>query len=112
MYDSPSSLQEVCVDFICENLNVFCEVQTSHVISDGITPSKQNTPPDKVTTVEGYVFKCKDVYFHPEISELLLKTLCVKGKLTDFVMSLFDVKTTSLRLVNTLNLSCSVKMCR
>jgi hypothetical protein len=26
MYDSPRSLQEACVDFICENLEALCEV--------------------------------------------------------------------------------------
>jgi len=26
MYDSPRSLQEVCVDFICENLEALCDL--------------------------------------------------------------------------------------
>ena len=26
MYDSPRSLQEACMDFICENLEALCEI--------------------------------------------------------------------------------------
>lgn len=98
MYDSPSSLQEVCVDFICEHLIDLCEKTVTNNNFDGI-PHKQIYPADKLP-VEKLVFKYKDVYFHPEISEHLLKTLCIKGKLTDFEMSLFDVKTTCLRFVS------------
>jgi hypothetical protein len=41
MYDSPRSLQEACVDFICENLEALCEVtpvlqQTSSGIFGGV----------------------------------------------------------------------------
>ncbi|XP_075228477.1 protein zyg-11 homolog B-like isoform X2 [Lycorma delicatula] len=97
MYDSPSSLQDVCVDFICEHLIGLCETTVTNNNFDGIS-NKQIYPADKLP-VEKLVFKCKDVYFHPEISEHLLKTLCLKGKLTDFEMSLFDVKTTCLRKV-------------
>jgi len=37
MYDSPRSLQEVCVDFICENLEALCDLTpVIQQISSGI----------------------------------------------------------------------------
>lgn len=100
MHISPSTLQEVCVNYICDNLFALCET----------------TPLNKVTEIDNtYVnisekeiklsFVDSEVYFHSEISEQLLRTLCLKGKLSDYTLSLFDTETTRLRRISIPNAS-------
>ncbi|XP_069126204.1 protein zyg-11 homolog B-like [Argopecten irradians] len=79
MYDTPVSLQNCCVDFICDNLSTLCLASAE-------------TPP-KLT------FKDPEVYFHGDLSEQLLNSLCEKGKLTDETLSLFDPSVTNLKRV-------------
>lgn len=89
MHISPSRLQEFCVNYICDNLVALCES----------TPQLNNHA-DHHYAVEKDIkleFLNREVYFHPEISEQLLQTLCIKGKLTDYTLSLFDSETTCLR---------------
>lgn len=88
MYDSPLSLQEVCVEYICENLEALCE--TAYIKSDD---------PQNPFMYERLSFKDKDIFFHSEISEQLLTSLSEKHKLTDLTMTLFDPKKTRLRYV-------------
>uniref|UniRef100_A0A1B6DCA2 Uncharacterized protein n=1 Tax=Clastoptera arizonana TaxID=38151 RepID=A0A1B6DCA2_9HEMI len=107
MYDSPSSLQEVCVDFICENLETLCEItefDKSMVSNDdktGISDKLKLFMMNKnvLCNCVKLAFKHNDLYFHSEISEHLLSSLSSKRKLTDFTISLFDISTTSLRRV-------------
>ncbi|KAK7100174.1 hypothetical protein V1264_023165 [Littorina saxatilis] len=82
MYDTPISLQECCVDFICDNLAALCDVQTSE------------------TTHDKFVFKDSEVCFHTDLSEQLLVTLGEKGKLNDESLALFDSENTTLRRVS------------
>ncbi|PNF20924.1 zyg-11-like protein B [Cryptotermes secundus] len=118
MYDSPRSLQEACVDFICENLEALCEVtpvfqQTSSAVNTGSNTDQENSqhqsqPPSYSSlfpTILGsrLTFKDGDVYFHSDLSEKLLTTLSEKGKLSDLTMTLFDSSTTSLRHVQLRN---------
>lgn len=89
MYDTPVRLQSCCVDFICDNLSTLCEASA-------------DTPP-KLT------FKDPEVYFHGDLSEQLLHTLCEKGKLTDETLSLFDPNVTNLKRVSIHNAQLSTK---
>lgn len=83
MYESPKSLQEICINWIASNIESFCRpVQ----YCDGITGLTSKL-----------VFKDEDAYFHSEISEQLLTALCDKGKLTDLNITLFDSKSTRLK---------------
>ena len=82
MYDAPVSLQNCCVDYICENIEALCEVQTN--VDDNQYK---------------LVFKDPDIFFHNNISEQLLQTLCDKGKLDDLTLRLFDPKVTRLKSV-------------
>ncbi|GLH07966.1 Protein zer-1 homolog [Gryllus bimaculatus] len=104
MYDSPSSLQEACVDFICENLEALCETSpvnasTSTAEGESETELTQTTTSAAVAAGNRLVFRDNDVYFHSDISEQLLTALSEKGKLSDFRMTLFDSSTTRLRHV-------------
>lgn len=89
MHISPSSLQEVCVNYICDNLFALCEP----------VPLNNDTNVDttNVSCNNKLSFVDCEAYFHSEISEQLLRTLCVKGKLSDYTLSLFDVEKTRLR---------------
>lgn len=81
MYDRPVSLQECCVDFICDNLAA---------LSDATQTETGQTK---------HIFKDRDICFHGHLSEQLLETLCEKKKLTDETLSLFDSNVTRLKKV-------------
>lgn len=82
MYDTPVSLQDCCVDFICENITALCEEQPSN-------QEEQNK----------LVFKDRDAFFHSNISDQLLSTLAERGKLTDSTLLLFDSSVSCLKRV-------------
>lgn len=88
MYDSPVSLQDCCIDVICENISAVCEVK-----ENGDDNSSQ------------LVFNNGDVFIHSVLSEKLLSALGEKGKLDDKTMLLFDSKVTNLKRVHLKNAS-------
>ncbi|XP_052825514.1 protein zyg-11 homolog B [Octopus bimaculoides] len=83
MYDTPNSLQDCCVDFICDNIGNLCQVQP------GVEKSNRKL-----------VFKDPDVCFHGKLSEQILQSLCEKGKLNDETLSLFDPSVSILKRVS------------
>ena len=85
MYDTPVSLQNYCVDFICDNLSALCDVQP--VASTDCKQTKM-------------VFKDAETCFHSTLSDQLLSTLSDKGKLNDESLSLFDPSATVLKHVS------------
>lgn len=94
MYDSPISLEEACVDFICENLEALCEV----------TPLMTLSPPadgsDKPECHKEEKLTLKDESILPSgLSDRLLEQLSEKGKLKDLTMTLFDSNIATLRNV-------------
>uniref|UniRef100_A0A1B6MT34 Uncharacterized protein n=1 Tax=Graphocephala atropunctata TaxID=36148 RepID=A0A1B6MT34_9HEMI len=105
MYDSPGSLQDVCVDFICENLDYLCDRTTSVSTVNRLEPSPEDIEFDdykhNVTFPSGVklVFKDNEVFLHTEIAEQLLTALCTKKKLNDITITLFDVRFSRLRRV-------------
>ena len=82
MYESPISLQDVCLEYICENIEVLCGMQ--HCLDSGQTSMQ---------------FRSDDVFFHSHLSDALLASLCEKQKLTDETMALFDVNVAQLKRV-------------
>lgn len=81
MYDTPVSLHDCCVDFICDNLSVLCDAEVTELGQSRIT------------------FKEQDIYFQHHLSESLLEALCEKGKLNDETLTLFDPNVMNLRRV-------------
>ncbi|ESP03618.1 hypothetical protein LOTGIDRAFT_137121 [Lottia gigantea] len=92
MYDRPVSLQGCCVDYICDNLDSLCEIQSS-----------PECPQPK------HVLKDPDVFFHSNLSEKLLETLNDKGKLNDSTINIFQPNVTSLRHVSIKDASLTTK---
>lgn len=89
MYDNPISLQELCLDTICCNLDDVFEHYTSENTDNSEWPKSE---PDKK-----YRFKQPDLFLYNEISEQLLLKLGEKKLLTDSTISLFTCKNTRLR---------------
>lgn len=81
MYDTPVSLQSCCVDFICDNLEALCEASVTEIGQPKLR------------------FKEDDVYFHGNLSETLLTSLCEKGKMNDETLMLFDPSVMNLKRV-------------
>ncbi|XP_014485534.1 PREDICTED: protein zyg-11 homolog B-like isoform X1 [Dinoponera quadriceps] len=124
MFESPRSLQEVCIDFICGNVLGLCEVHLgdTNVHSPGATvsdrpdictvnnnsteefafdtttgrTSSNDAPTSSATRL---TFRHPDAFLPAEVSEQLLSNLCEKKTLSDLTITLFDSKTTRLRHV-------------
>ncbi|KAG7188107.1 hypothetical protein KM043_015956 [Ampulex compressa] len=125
MFESPRSLQEVCIDFICDNVLGLCEVHLSDTgeqsptlsptgaceqqinctnNSDGKT--NMGTVAARTSSNDGVSmsatrlsFKHPDAFLPAEVSEQLLSNLCEKKTLSDLTITLFDSKSTRLRHV-------------
>lgn len=83
MYETPPSLKDVCVDFICANVET--------LIDKG---------PHECSPLESgmdLVYSNQDMFLPQTISEQLLTTLSKKKKLNDFTMGIFDPQHCKLR---------------
>lgn len=97
MYASPTSLQDICIDCVANNIGQFCKtvqqpkqhVNYSNIKSTGLQSQ--------------LVFKDPDAYLYSEIAEQLLTALCDRGKLSDLNITLFDAKSTRLKKVKLQN---------
>lgn len=123
MYESPRSLQEICIDFICDNVLALCEVHpgdTGEHSNGSFSPTAydqqvnytlNNNSSETATTIRTLSndaspslatrlsFKHPDAFLPAEISEHLLSSLCEKKTLSDLTITLFDSKSTRLRHV-------------
>ncbi|KAL1117386.1 hypothetical protein AAG570_004712 [Ranatra chinensis] len=104
MFISPASLQNWCLDYICDHLSDLSSTTSTSSSSSSSSSSSwtELSGPQKETRLR---FRDPEVYFHSELSERLLKALCKKGKLNDCTLTLFDVGTTRLRRVSIPNAS-------
>ncbi|XP_076650034.1 protein zyg-11 homolog B [Halictus rubicundus] len=92
MFESPRSLREVCIDFICDNILNLCVLCPGSVEP----PSYYQQAKSSTTRIS---FKHPNIFIPAEISELLLSNLCEKKALSDLTITLFDSKSTRLRCV-------------
>ncbi|KAL7289258.1 hypothetical protein TKK_0017195 [Trichogramma kaykai] len=123
MFESPRSLQDVCIDYICDNVMGLCEFQAlegnapinystlpcpddevscnagegTSDLSQGALPT--NAPTNQALSSTRLSFKHPDTFLPTAISEQLLYNLCERKKLSDFTITLFDSKTTRLKHV-------------
>lgn len=105
MYDSPISLQESCVEFICYHLEDICEVASSN--NNAVTTSQGATSTNRSESPQRLLFR-PDAFLHSELSEQLLTTLCDRGKLDDWSLSLFDTSVTRLKRVRLRNVGVDI----
>ena len=86
MYESPGSLQHVCLDYICDNIDELCETKAN--AEDGH---------------EVMVYRFDDIVFHANLSDLLLEYISNKNNLTDKTMTLFSAQHANLKHVHIKN---------
>ncbi|CAK9803538.1 Protein zyg-11 homolog B [Anthophora plagiata] len=104
MFESPRSLREVCIDFICNNILGLCEVhlgdtgEHSPNSSDPTTCTRASNDGSSSSATR-LSFRHSDAFLPAEISEQLLSNLCEKKTLCDLTITLFDSKSTRLRHV-------------
>ncbi|XP_033341021.1 protein zyg-11 homolog B [Megalopta genalis] len=118
MFESPRSLCEVCIDFICDNILNVCVVSTGSVESPSCNQQTESSVNNSNTDILANTallpktsndassssatrlsFKRPDIFIPAEISELLLSNLCERKALCDETITLFDSKSTRLRCV-------------
>ena len=83
MSQTAASLQDVCLDYICQHV-------------DDVTDMQTNLSDERVSRVfrgDG------EVYFHSALADQLLQGLSARRNLTDEVMTLFNPRVTALRRV-------------
>lgn len=105
MYESPASLEELCLESICDNiLDVF------ELYCESGKPEERNLVDDDSESDNGvsvvrkkFEFRDKDVFLYNEISEKLLEKLCERGLLCDSTLNLFNEKNTRLKSVRLRN---------
>ena len=93
MHESPGSLQEVCLDYICDNIRDICHVTSAE-------------PEEKRSSL---AFPGDDVYFHSNLSDELLSMLGGRSRLDDETLLLFDAQHTCLRRVKIQRASVSTR---
>ncbi|CAK9828911.1 Protein zyg-11 homolog B [Anthophora retusa] len=106
MFESPRSLREICIDFICNNILGLCEVHLGDIGEHSPNSSDTTTCTIARASNEGssssatrLSFRHSDAFLPAEISEQLLSNLCEKKTLCDLTITLFDSKSTRLRHV-------------
>lgn len=105
MFESPRSLQQVCIDFICGNVLGLCDIHLGDTNvhspnTTGGTVSGRTSSNDALfSSATRLTFRRPDAFLPAEVSEQLLSNLCEKKRLSDLTITLFDSKTTRLRHV-------------
>lgn len=84
MHESPGSLQEACIDYICDNLHDVCQASSTV---------------DQAPEEQRLRFPWADMFLHRNLSDDLLAHLGERRTLTDEMLSLFDHKHTCLNRV-------------
>lgn len=115
MYENPASLEELCLESICDNIidifELYCErgdTQQQQINSNDDEEEEEDSDSNNSNSTSTIVkkrfrFRDKDVFLYNEISERLLEKLCTKGLLCDSTMSLFNAKNTRLKSVRIKN---------
>jgi hypothetical protein len=89
MYESPSCLEDLCLDAICDNILLY--VKSDHTTNNDLNKGKR------------YKFADSDLFLFKEISEKLLGKFIEKNILCDALMFLFNENNTKLSTVKLKN---------
>lgn len=91
MCDTPATLQEICLNGICDNfLDVFEEFYA---------PQQKSHSLEKCIYEKRFRFKDSDMFLYNELSEMLFNKLVEKRMLCDETLNIFSEKNTRLRKV-------------
>lgn len=106
MYDSPITLQELCLDVICDDVvNVFeLYYEKSKEIDTRCLDKMNERCPSNFSVVQKkFRFRDSDIFLFNEISEKLLAKFGEKNILCDATLNLFSARNTRLRSVRIKN---------
>lgn len=97
MYDSPPTLERLCLDAVCDSVLEVFELYYEQKSSEG------DEEGDAGVVRKKFRFKDADVFLYNEISEKLLERLSERGLLCDSTLSLFSERNTRLKSVRIRN---------
>lgn len=86
MYDNPGTLKDLCIDYVCDNIEKL--YMAEQISETDLQPSESE-----------YMFIDNNAYLPMEVSEILLTKLSIRNKLNDEILSLFSHKNVYLRFV-------------
>lgn len=86
MFVSPGSLRNLCIDYVCNNIEKLYMVEL--INETDLQPSEPE-----------FMFIDNDTYLPMEVSEMLLTKLSIRNKLNDEILSVFSHKNVYLRFV-------------
>lgn len=85
MFDNPKTLKDLCIDYVCDNIEQLYTEQASDSDLQSFEPE--------------YTFTDRNAFLPMEVSEVLLTKLSLLNKLNDEILSLFSHKNVYLRYV-------------
>lgn len=94
MHESPGTLQDACLNFICDNIHDVC---------------RSTSFPESADKLRRLTFSNLDIHLHSNLSDELLCMLGERNKLTDETLLLFDNSHTCLRKVKIKRASVTTK---
>ncbi|XP_018566006.1 protein zyg-11 homolog B-like isoform X2 [Anoplophora glabripennis] len=100
MFESPSTLEDLCLDTICDNIMIYAEPQRK--TKEGLW-ERISSIEDYAGCEKRYVFHDPEIFLINEVSEKLLRKFCEKGYLCDATLNLFTENNTKLRNVKLKN---------
>lgn len=100
MFESPNTLEDLCLDTICDNIMIYAEPQRK--TKDGLW-ERINCIEEYAGYEKRYIFRDPEIFLINEVSEKLLRKLCEKGYLRDATLNLFTENNTKLRNVKLKN---------
>lgn len=106
MFESPNTLEDLCLDTICDNIMTYAEPQRK--TKEG-SWERINSIDDYAGYEKRYVFRDPEIFLINEVSEKLMRKFCEKGGLCDATLNLFTENNTKLRNVKLKNCEVSKK---
>lgn len=104
MYESPASLEELCLESICDIIDVFEHSDCRNHLEQKNSFDDDSESDDRISVERRkYQFRDKNVFLFNEISEKLLEKMCDRGLLCDSTLSLFNERNTRLKCVRIRN---------
>ncbi|KAL1502767.1 hypothetical protein ABEB36_007865 [Hypothenemus hampei] len=97
MYESPDTLEEICLNVVCDNIFSYIELDTQ--TDEDIEENDCSVDKYQYIPYKRYKFRSPDIYLINQISEKLLNKMMKKRLLCDATLNLFNQHNTKLKCV-------------
>ncbi|KAF7283179.1 hypothetical protein GWI33_001242 [Rhynchophorus ferrugineus] len=101
MYESPISLEETCLDVMCNNISTYIEPQV--ITKNGLTTNTKGCDCFDERSDKRYKFRDSDIFLINRVSERLMEKMVEKGILCDATLNIFSELNTKLKTVKIKN---------